>query len=813
MNNQANSATLPRNKKARLDKIFEESPLLKATIQTNTDDMIKSIISGLENESKKLEQFAKTNPEMAQQWAETTIQLMLDIFEDTFSAMNPNEFVKAIECDDFMLMLWKNIELFYMIFLGLRNSLGGSANTGKSYPNIQRLTNAVNNVKVGGMQSGNRTVARGTGAAAGQGSDGVPLGQVGRYAQALGQAAVQGARTRKALDKIEGERAEQTIEINFNKAMKYIGVTSIVAAIGGVTIATTGHLGDLHTEGAAGLQLAGQAAHFTIHLLPFTGKNVYLEESMPEFLWRALDNYNSSLPDVGPINAGIFSLRELRQQAEAYTSLGSQVSMSRANYDAKRATAKLTILNLNGIKNLDAKITAAKEAVMTKLSETRFSLSPARLFNSEATSRNQAYADAKEARAGLVRLKKLVDAEDYIGFAYSPDIKFLGADKAPFEAVQRSDLRAKIGTVTTAVEEEGANPETLIGGNTTVGFNIQAFSNFVNKQAASITPTPGIVNQAFVDWAFSNIISPFHDRFSTYLTDSGDAISTQIQTQNNEMQLLDYGDSYDRALQEVDAFKGRCTSNTKVSRLPTCETLVRPDSVIIIKAWLKSATSVKFVIPPNIIDVLSPYLNTPQLHPTLNRYQIARLINRIQREKNPDIKVQLLYLVISAGMSVYVVMSCVRLASIPKSIVDGIADGFEAGAMVAKTALERRKAIHEAATRDRELASIQAQRQLALENSRNAAAAVLTNRRTDNARLLTGPPPAGRTGEGAAAGPAATGRTGQGAAAARANETLNSNSEGSNNNNAASGRGGRRVRKAKTSKKRHVKKHKGTRRH
>jgi len=405
-------------------------------------------------------------------------------------------------------------------------------------------------------------------------------------------------------------------------------------------------------------------------------------------------------------------------------------------------------------------------------------------------------------------LKKLVDAEDYIGFAYSPDIQFLGADKAPFEAVKSSDLRAKIGTVAATVEEKGADPSALIQhNNTTNVYDVALFSEFVNNQSAAIKPSSA-VNQAFTDWAFSNIISPFHNRFSGYLTDTASVLNTQVQTQNNEIAILDRGQSYLGAVSEVETFMGRCSSNSDLSRLPTCATLVKPGELEKIKRWLRYATAQNLLIPRNVMSVLSPYLNMPDLHPPLNQYSIIRLKARILREKNPDIRYQLMVLLMCGGVSSYFVMLCVGLGRIPKRLVDALAAGADNLALRAEAAADRQGMLSDRARAERA--------QGALENASRLED--LTARRPGNARLLPGATAAAgprRLTAGPAAAANATGTPGVAGppAAARANETLNSNSEGSNNNNAASGRGGRRVRKAKTSKKRHVKKHKGTRRH
>jgi hypothetical protein len=160
-----------------------------------------------------------------------------------------------------------------------------------------------------------------------------------------------------------------------------------------------------------------------------------------------------------------------------------------------------------------------------------------------------------------------------------------------------------------------------------------------------------------------------------------------------------------RQIQEVSS---ACTrANSQVSSSRVCETLSQPEMPPKLIKFLTFLQTKNLAIPPQIIQVLNPYLKDPASYPTLTGYQIRRLQARIVAEKNPNMWMQALFLLMSAGVGVFIVDRIEAIASIPANAIAIVASPLSAVAYVARAAELQGRAYYQAAQYRQQAAQLQ----------------------------------------------------------------------------------------------------------
>jgi hypothetical protein len=710
MSNNANKPITSASTRAILEEKVKEDPFLLTKLQLTPRDACAAAMMAMNKESPKLAKASEENPEAFNQWAETTLALLYESISMELQGINVDELMKDISCNDALFVSVQVAILLYTILGEILKLMGKSM---KATANIEILNNALKTLQNGGMNDDNRVVPRRRQGAAGAARGTMTVDEARELAILAGDLDL----LQDGLKRVKQSRNRETQLEKLKAARKYvillIQISGAAAFIlGGAYMGEEG----LHSGSIAAWDKAQHAADLvdaTWRKIPFIGgDNPYAVPQMPAIVFEELWAYNKTYVPPPEVDLGTITLADLKFQSRAYKNFGQDLEVQKTMHTTEQSRAKLTILNFNGIRNLGSRIVAAEKNVNTTLAATYGSMNPTRMFWN-VTDRNTAYKDAVNARDGLLRLNETLKANDFLGFATSPDIQYLDpADQAPFREVGNSGLAEAIPGVQAAIDAQGSQISEFISYNEgTQTYSISGFDTFVkeqktnlskNKNGRAIRISPSV--QAFIDYQFGELIAPFYTRFTDYLTSAGNAIDTQVSSINTQIQIVQSNSNFAQASREIEDLAKDCggKGTQELQDTLVCRNLVATTSTTVIQ-WLQNAQSLKLNIPRQIMPILTPYLLNPNIHPTQNLYEILRLQTRLRSQESTNWIPRIIFALISLSGASWILVNLEKGLGIISNSINIIALPIEAVATLAKAGLIRAKASRDAAERERRI--------------------------------------------------------------------------------------------------------------
>jgi len=709
-NGNAQGLTAPKNAKKVLAKKLRENPALGILVQPTIPGKIKAFQTTMNAKDVELNESYKKDPKAYTQWASDTLAIQLLIFNDFLKTVDPKKLYEDIATDEIKYIVWQMLTVMYTLLYEVKKVLPSSEFDIPSSNAIEILnTNIEINNKVGGMMG---QIAA---AAQPQRRAGMTVAEAAQLGQLQAQFEILQAQTRSVVDDINQGRDVKSVTYRFTLLKTLVGAAGTAAAI--ASIAWTG--GGVLQRGVIETEQLGRSMFDTVEALwynlPGTGINFYSQPAVPEFLYRAAFDYNSSIVDFGPLDFGDYSLADLRAQANAYNGFGRDVKVVLSSLQAKGSVGKTTILSTNLMKSIEESIAAAEADVTSSLAKTRFTLSPMRLLNlATGDSPDTTYQKALAKRDGLKRLKELKDSGNLLDLIYSEDTQYLNTKyRGEIDSIRSSGLMKNLEEVQENTEERKSNLASFITKKTnfntgTTSYSIDEYRKFLSQMKAKVsTPASGIV-QSYIDYEFSRVISPFGESFDGYLARVSNDLEATISSHNNEFQIIMDDAMFVNAKRQIQEVSSACTrANSQVSSSRVCETLSQPEMPPKLIKFLTFLQTKNLAIPPQIIQVLNPYLKDPASYPTLTGYQIRRLQARIVAEKNPNMWMQALFLLMSAGVGVFIVDRIEAIASIPANAIAIVASPLSAVAYLARAAELRGRAYYQAAQYQQQAAQLQ----------------------------------------------------------------------------------------------------------
>jgi hypothetical protein len=367
------------------------------------------------------------------------------------------------------------------------------------------------------------------------------------------------------------------------------------------------------------------------------------------------------------------------------------------------------------MKSIEGSIAATEADVTSSLAKTRFTLSPLRLLNlATGDSPDTTYQKALAKRDGLKRLKELKDSGNLLDLIYSEDTQYLDTKyRGEFESIRSSGLMEKLQDVQETAEERKSNLASFITKKTnvntgTTSYSIDEYRKFLTQMKDKVSTSASGIIQSYIDYEFYRGISPFGESFDGYLARVSNDLEGTIASHNNEFQIIMDDAMFVNARTEIQRVSTACASaNSQVSSSRVCETLSQPEMPPKLIKFLTFLQTKNLAIPPQIIRVLNPYLKDPASYPTLSGYQIRRLQAKIVAEKNPNMWMQALFLLMSAGVGVFIVDRIEAIASIPANAIAIVASPLSGLAYVARASELQGRLLYEAAQYQQQSASLQ----------------------------------------------------------------------------------------------------------
>lgn len=483
----------PKNAKKVLARKLRENPALSILVEPKIPGKIKAFQTAMNAKEMELNESYKKDPKAYTQWASDTLAIQLLILNDFLKTVEPKKLYEDIATDEIKYIVWQMLTVIYTLIYEVKKVLPSSEFDIPSSNAIEILNTT--NIKVGGMMRSLEGVQQSERRAGMTAEQGV------QQAQLVSRLAVMRAQLDSMLEGVQQGRDVRSVAHRFNLLKGVVGAAGSAAAIASIAWTGGGVLqqGVIETEQfGRSMYDAGDALWYN---LPGTGINPYSQPAVPEFLYRAAFDYNSSIVDFGPVDFGDYSLADLRAQANAYSGFGRDVKVGLSSLQAKGSVGKTTILSTNLMKSIETSIAAAEAAVTSSLAATRFTISPLRLLNlATGDTPDTTYQKAVAKRDGLKRLKELKDNENLLDLIYSEDTQYLDTKYGgEIDSIRSSGLMKKLQDVQETTEGRKSNLASFITKNTNVNTGITSYSideyrKFLTQMKGNVsTPASGIV--------------------------------------------------------------------------------------------------------------------------------------------------------------------------------------------------------------------------------------------------------------------------------------------------------------------------------
>jgi hypothetical protein len=297
-NGNAQGLTAPKNAKKVLAKKLREKPALGILVQPTIPGKIKAFQTAMNAKEMELNDSYKKDPKAYTQWASDTLAIQLLIFNDFLKTVDPKKLYEDIATDEIKYIVWQMLTVMYTLLYEVKKVLPSSEFDIPSSNAIEILNTAnieINN-KVGGMM-------RQIGPAQPERRAGMSVAEAAQLGQLQAQFAILQAQTTSAVDEIRQAQGVRSVTHRFNLLKTLVGAAGTAAAI--ASIAWTG--GGVLQQGVIETEQFGRSMFDTAdalwYNLPGTGINPYSQPAVPEFLYRAAFDYNSSIVDFGPLDS------------------------------------------------------------------------------------------------------------------------------------------------------------------------------------------------------------------------------------------------------------------------------------------------------------------------------------------------------------------------------------------------------------------------------------------------------------------------------------------------------------------------------